>query len=62
MTQISFKRPKKIDLVRDVITDVPHQLLSFSVRGDGIENYIKRKEKLLEFKKLTQMPLFLKVF
>ena len=53
MTQISFKRPKKTDLVPDVITDVPHQLPSFSVRGDVIENDIKTKEKLLEPRKVS---------
>ena len=50
MTQISFKRPKKTDLFSDLITNVPHQLPSFSVRGDEIENDIETKEKLLELK------------
>ena len=60
MTQISFKRPKKTDLVPDVITDVPHQLPSFSVRGDVIENDIETKEKLLELKKLSPNAVVLK--
>ena len=56
MMQISFKRPKKTDLV----PDVPHQLPSFSVRGDVIENDIETKEKLLEFKKVSPNAVFLK--
>ena len=62
MAQISFKRPKKTDLVPHVITDVSHQLPSFSVRGNVIENDIETKEKLLELKSYPQMSLFLKVF
>ena len=60
LTQISFKRPKKTDLVPDVITDVPHQLPSFSVRWDVIENDIETKEKLLELKKLSPNAVVLK--
>ena len=60
MTQILFKRPKKTDLVLDVIMDVPHQLPSFSVRGDVIENDIETKEKLLELKKLSPNAVVLK--
>ena len=55
-----FKRRKKTDLVPDVITDVPHQLLSFSVRGDAIENDIKTKEKLLELRKVSPNAVVLK--
>ena len=60
MMQISLKRPKKTDLVPDVITDFPHQLLSFSVRGDVIENDIETKEKLLELEKLSPNAVVLK--
>ena len=60
MTQISFRRPKKTDLVPDAITDVPHQLLSFSGRGDAIENDIKTKEKPRKLKKLSPNTIVLK--
>ena len=60
MTQISFKRPKKTYLVPNVITDVLHQMLSFSASGDAIENYIETKDKLLELKKLSPNAVVLK--
>ena len=60
MTQTSFKRPKKTDLVLDVIADVAHQLPSFSVRRDVIENDIETKENLLEPKKLSPNAIVLK--
>ena len=60
MTQSSFKRPKKTDLVLDVSTDVLYQLPFFSVRGDVIENNIETKEKLLKLKKLSPNAVILK--
>ena len=60
MTQILFKRLKQTDLVPDVIIDVPHQLPSFSVRWDVMENAIKAKEKLLELKMLSPNVVVLK--
>ena len=60
MTQISFKRPKKTYLVPDVITDVLHQMLSFSASGDAVENDIETKDKLLELKKLSPNAVVLK--
>ena len=60
MMQFLFKRPKKTDLVQDVIADVPHQMLSFSVRGDVIENDIETKERLLELKKVSSNAVVLK--
>ena len=60
MMRILFKRPKKTDLIQNVITDVPHQLPSFSVRVDVIENDIKTKQKLLELRKLSSNAVILK--
>ena len=60
MMQISFKRAKRTDLVLDVITDVPHQLPTFSVRGDVVEKDIETKEKLPELKKLSPNTIVLK--
>ena len=60
MTLTLFKRPKKTDLVLDVIADVAHQLPSFSVRRDVTENNIETKENLLEPKKLFPNAVVLK--
>ena len=56
MTQFLFKRPKKTDLVPDVLTDVPHQLPSFRCNW----KLYRDKRETAKLKKLSPYAVVLK--